>query len=144
MNQLDIAVVGLRGIGGQHVKNLAQHSRARLAGVADINFQLRTEAAQTHGVQSYDDYRHLLENAQLDAVVLAVPHHLHAPMALEALEAGLHVFVEKPIANRVSEADQMVALAKKRTASWPWATITAPFPAILSFFIDIVPGSFRL
>ena len=56
----------------------------------------------------------MVEAEDLDAVVIATPHHLHAPMGLDCLEAGLHTFVEKPIANTVSEADKMIEAAQAR------------------------------
>jgi predicted dehydrogenase len=116
MKTLRTAVVGLKGMGRGHLNELAQNPRASLTAVADIDAESAASVAAQHGARSYSDYRALLEKEGLDAVVFATPHHLHAPMALDALAAGLHVFVEKPIAIRVSEADRMVeaAAAKER------------------------------
>ncbi len=113
MNPVSMAVIGLRGMGKVHVNSIVQSPRAELVAVADTNAALATEVAQTHQVRSYTDYHHLLEREQLDAVVVATPHWLHAPMALDIMEAGLHAFVEKPIAIRVSEADHMVRTARE-------------------------------
>jgi predicted dehydrogenase len=114
MTQLRTAVVGLRGVGRGHAKDLAAHARAELAAVCDINEETAGQSAREHGARPYTDYRQMLEKERLDAVVFATPHHLHAPMALDALSAGLHAFVEKPIAIRVSEGDRMVELARKQ------------------------------
>ena len=112
MSQLNTALVGLKGVGRQHLKGLAESARAKLVAVADIDAEHAGRVADEHGARAYGDYRALLDGEkELDAVVFATPHHLHAPMSLDALRADCHVFVEKPIAIRVSEADAMVAEA---------------------------------
>jgi predicted dehydrogenase len=109
------AVIGIRGMGRVHAEDLARHPRAALQAVADLDEESARQLAQEHQARAYADYRAMLERESLDAVVIATPHHLHAPMGLEALEAGLHVLVEKPIAVRVSEADRMVELAGRKS-----------------------------
>lgn len=112
MGQLKVAVVGVRGIGRGHVQSVLRHGRCGLAAVVDVDAAAAAAAAAGTGARVETRYERLLEAAtDLDAVVLATPHHLHAPMALAALERGLHVFVEKPIATRVSDADRLVAAA---------------------------------
>ena len=101
MTTLRTAVVGLKGMGRCHLEDLSAHPRAQLTAVCDLDADSANAAAQTHAAKAYTD-------------VFATPHHLHAPMALDALSAGVHTFVEKPIANRVSEADQMLALAESQ------------------------------
>ena len=114
MSALRSAVVGLKGMGQQHLKALAENPRADLVAVCDLDRDSAREAAAAYGARAHIDYRDLLASADLDAIVFATPHHLHAPMALDALQAGVHTFVEKPIANRVSDADRMVALAESK------------------------------
>ena len=114
MTTLRTAVVGLKGMGRCHLEDLSAHPRAQLTAVCDLDADSANAAAQTHAAKAYTDYRDLLAKEPLDAIVFATPHHLHAPMALDALSAGVHTFVEKPIANRVSEADQMIALAQSK------------------------------
>jgi UDP-N-acetyl-2-amino-2-deoxyglucuronate dehydrogenase len=65
------------------------------------------------GVAAYARYEDLLADPEIDGVDLCVPHRAHAPMALQALAAGKHVLVEKPIADTVAGADQMVAAAQR-------------------------------
>lgn len=114
MAHLNAALVGLKGVGRQHLQGLAESARAQLVAVADLDGEHAERVGQEHGARAYGDYRALLEREDLDAVVFATPHHLHAPMSLDALRADCHVFVEKPIAIRVSEGDQMVAEAAAR------------------------------
>ena len=111
---LRTALVGLKGMGRQHLKGLSTSPRAELTAVADIDRESVQAVATEYHIQAHTDYRELLAKESLDAIVFATPHHLHAPMALDALAAGLHTFVEKPIAIRVSEADQMVELASSK------------------------------
>ena len=66
------------------------------------------------GVPTFNDYDEMLDEADLDAVVIATPTHLHAPMVRTALERGLHVFCEKPFCLDPADADELAALAAER------------------------------
>lgn len=112
MDVLRTAVVGVKGVGGGHLKGVAAHPRARLVAVADLDEAAAADLAGPD-VPVFADHQAMLAAAKPDAVVIATPHFLHAPMSLAALEAGAHVFVEKPIAMRVSEADRMVDTARR-------------------------------
>ena len=111
MNELRIGVIGLNGIGGRHAKAVAEMDRASLVSVADLKPDLPQPFSDQYRAQVWTDYREMVDAGNLDAVVIATPHHLHAPMGQHCLEAGLHVFVEKPIAMAVSEADRMIETA---------------------------------
>ncbi len=114
LERLRTGVIGVRGIGGRHVQDLADSDLADLVGIADLDQDLAAKLGESHGVKVWSDYRDMVEKENLDAVVIATPHHLHAPMGQYCLEAGLHTFVEKPIANSISEADKMIAAASAR------------------------------
>ena len=114
MTQLNAAVIGVRSMGRSHARSIAQDPRTELVAVADIDEDVARAAVPDQQVRVYTDYRRMLEQENLDVVVIATPHWLHAPMALDALGAGLHTFVEKPIANRVSEADRMIQAAQDK------------------------------
>ena len=107
-------VVGLKGMGGQHVREISGLDRAELVAVADLDLDYARQVGEERGARAWGDYREMIASEDLDAVVIATPHHLHAPMGLDCLEAGLHTFVEKPIANTVSEADRMIEAAQAR------------------------------
>ena len=112
MNQLRTAVVGVKGVGRGHLQSIREHVRTDLVAVADLDAAAARAAVGDTSARAYADFDALLAGeTDLDAVVLATPHHLHAPMALAALERGLHVYVEKPIATRISDADRLVATA---------------------------------
>ena len=114
MSTLNMAVIGVKGVGRQHVDGICRHPRARLAAVADLDVENGRAVAEERQARFYADYREMFAAESLDAAVIATPHFLHAPMTIDGLERGLHVLVEKPLAIRVSEGDRMVALARAR------------------------------
>ena len=108
--QLRIGVIGCGRMGGFHVRNYSQIDCAHLVAVAEPE---RGVAPAGHsastGVAEYSDWRELIEFGadELDAVSIACPSEYHAEVALEALAAGLHVLVEKPIATTLPDALRM-------------------------------------
>jgi len=114
---LNVGVVGL-GIGRWHASNFDEYARSDLVAVCDPNEHLRNVTSAKHHLPAdrcYADTRTMFAEAKaigLDAVSLAVPNKLHAPIAVAALKAGLHVLCEKPMARNVSEARRMLAAAK--------------------------------
>lgn len=69
--------------------------------------------AQWGAQKAYTDYRQMLADKDVDAVEILLPHHMHLPVALEALGAGKHVSLQKPMTNTLAEADQLIAAVKK-------------------------------
>jgi predicted dehydrogenase len=105
-------------MGAFHVRNLLQLECARLVAVADPDESARRRAVGGIGITEYADWRAMFEReaGELDAVSVACPSEAHAEVTLEALDAGLHVLVEKPIATTLPEALRMrgAALEKGR------------------------------
>jgi predicted dehydrogenase len=97
-------VAGL-GLGAHHAARiLGSPYDWTVAAVCDPLAERVTRFAETHpAVQGYTDYERFLTESELDAVILATPHDLHAPMAIAALERGKHVLIEKPMACTVAE-----------------------------------------
>lgn len=115
---IKIAVIGAYGfMGKNHARNLKALQDSdfgvELKAVSDVNPKV-SEVAELYEASSYEDYREMFAQEELDAVVIAVPTVHHCQVTCDALEAGLHVMVEKPIAFTVGEADEMVSLAKRR------------------------------
>ena len=106
-DRLGIGVIGVGVRGNYHVGNLlkrADTDNLHVAGVCDV-FQRRiNRAVRQSQAEGYMDYRQMLERPDLDAVIIATPDHWHARMALDALDAGKHVFVEKPMTLTAEEA----------------------------------------
>jgi predicted dehydrogenase len=115
--ELRLGVVGIGSIGRVHAENLAGRiSNARLIAVADTNLPAAETLASSLGVKAvYSDYRKLLTNVDVDAVVIAVPTFLKREMTIAAAEAGKHIFCEKPMALSLEEANLMIG-AKERAS----------------------------
>jgi predicted dehydrogenase len=90
------------------------NANVQLAALVDVDQDAVTPLAKEYGARAFTDYREMLDAGVVDAVSIATPHHLHTMMGLACLEAGVHVLMEKPLANRVSEADALVAAARAR------------------------------
>lgn len=111
MSKLEIAVAGAGLIGRTHMDLLSRSQEARLCAVVDPAPGASALAAQA-GVAHFSSLDELLRRATPDGVVLATPNALHVPQALQCLEAGVSVLVEKPIAPTVAEAEQLVRAAE--------------------------------
>ena len=111
MTKIRYGVIGLRGIGSLHCHVAKENERLDLVAVADTDEALLKKTAEHQNVRGFTDYRELLKAGFVDAVSIATPHHLHAAMGLDCLNAGVHVYIEKPFANRVSDADRMLQTA---------------------------------
>lgn len=110
---LRVGVVGLGWAGQQHMNRYAERADVELVGIAGLEDERRAELAERYGVQvAVADWQDLLAQGELDAVSVATPTFLHAPVAIAALEAGAHVLTEKPMARTSAEADAMVAAAR--------------------------------
>ncbi|MBO9599458.1 MAG: Gfo/Idh/MocA family oxidoreductase [Cohnella sp.] len=106
-----IGIVGLGWPGQQHAIAIEAVQGAVLAAVCDLDPSKR--AAFEDKCETYDDLDLFFEKADMDAVVLAVPHHLHERLAVRALDAGKHVLIEKPMARSVAECDRMIEAAAR-------------------------------
>src|SRR5712692_942748 len=112
--RVSVGVIGPGGQGSTLIRNFVSVPNARIVAMCDIfepNLKKGVELAGTQP-KTFVDYRKVLENKDVDAVLIAVPLHLHAEMVLAALEAGKHVFVEKTMGYSVSHCDQMLRAAK--------------------------------
>ena len=112
MDSVRYGVIGIKGVGGKHVSMAHEHENVELTALVDLDETAVKAQSQELGVRAFTDYRELLDAGIVDAVSIATPHHLHAIIGLECLKAGVHVFTEKPLANRVSDADAMIETAK--------------------------------
>ena len=114
MDRVRYGVIGIKGVGSKHVSMPHEHENVELTALVDLDEASVNAQSQELGVRAFTDYRELLDAGIVDAVSIATPHHLHAIIGLECLNAGVHVFTEKPLANRVSDADAMIETAKAR------------------------------
>ena len=110
---LRIAVVGCGGFAPSHLKRLQASDRFEAVAVADINEHAARSRAQEFGVPRWEtDYRKLLASSDVEAVLVLTPALAHAPVTIDALHAGKHVFCEKPMARTVADARAMAEAAR--------------------------------
>lgn len=108
-----IGIIGL-GIGFGHARRYNAFRGCDLVAVCDVDEGKLQRAERELGVRSlYTDYRRMLDDGRLDGVVVALPNDLHMPVAVDALQAGLHVLVEKPMARTPEECDRMIEAARR-------------------------------
>ena len=110
-----IAVVGLGYWGPNLARNLQELPEAELIAVCDSDERSRTKLSRRYpALRQEADFEALLEDDSLEAVAIATPVGTHYPLALRALEAGKHVFVEKPLAGSAAEGVHLVDTARDR------------------------------
>ncbi|MDR0854772.1 MAG: Gfo/Idh/MocA family oxidoreductase, partial [Christensenellaceae bacterium] len=98
-NKVRYGIVGIGKMGHTHAAKLLKglDKQATLVAVCDISEERRKWAAEKlKGVKIFEDYNDLLALSEVDAVIVAVPHYFHPPIAIAALKAGKHVLIEKP------------------------------------------------
>lgn len=113
-SRLRVGVVGVGHLGQHHARVFAATPGVELVGVADARPEQARAVAERTGARAFDDYRALLD--AVDAVTVAVPTSLHREIAAAALGRGLATMVEKPLAASLQEAEELVALARRRGA----------------------------
>lgn len=114
--KLRMGVIGLR-MGKNHAKAYQTHPGSELVAICDMDKDLLAATGDELGVEKrYTDAAKMMKDAKLDAVSIATPNRFHAPLSIAALEAGLHVLCEKPMAMNAAEAEKMnkAALKAKR------------------------------
>lgn len=105
------AVIGVGAMGRNHARVYNEMLDVELAAVADLDLPLAQNSVRLYGGRAYTDYRAMLEEVQPTVVSVAVPTQAHCQVTLDALEAGCHVLVEKPIAATLEEGHRMIERA---------------------------------
>lgn len=108
---LRAAVIGVGAMGRNHARVYREMSETDLVAVADVSHDNAEAVGKDQGARAYGDYRELLEQERPDLVSVVVPTEDHQAVALQALRAGCHVLVEKPIAETVEQGLSLVRCA---------------------------------
>ena len=108
------AMVGLGKMGLSHLAIVRAHPALELVAACDATAYLTDILSKHAGLKCYANFDRMLEGERLDALVIATPSKLHAAMAEEALNRGLHVFCEKPFVLDVADGERLVALARDK------------------------------
>lgn len=107
-----VGVIGVGHVGQHHARIYRELPGVELAGIADSDPAKLQEIRQLLDVPAFQDYRELF--GRVDGISVAVPTHLHAPIARDCLERGIDVLVEKPLAETLKEAEELTDLAVRR------------------------------
>lgn len=107
-----VGLIGLGAMGGNHLRVLSDLEGVQLAAVCDQDPKRLQAAVQRYSVKGHATWDEMLEHEQLDVAVVAVPTRFHCQAGLAALEHGLHLLIEKPIASNLHEGRRLVAAAK--------------------------------
>jgi predicted dehydrogenase len=112
--KLKFGVIGVGNIARWHALGYGKSEIAELYAVCDLNEELAKQRhREWNTTKWYTNYKDLLADPEIDAVEVITPHHLHVSMGVEALEAGKHVSMQKPMAMNSDECDQLIEAARK-------------------------------
>jgi predicted dehydrogenase len=116
--KLRYGVIGCAGqMGMAHLLflNNVVADRVKIEALCDLNINDVAVCSDLfpYDIRIFDDYRKLLEMDEIDAVVISTPNHTHKQMAIDAFEAGKHVFCEKPLANTLKDCDEIISAAER-------------------------------
>lgn len=120
-DQLNIGAIGINGMGWANVSSALKIPGVNLVGICDVDLNVLDKRKQDYSkmnrdvskLQVYNDYRKLLDNKDIDAVIIGTPDHWHALQMIHAVQAGKDVYVEKPVGNSIAECRAMVAAQKR-------------------------------
>lgn len=115
-DRIRIGVIGVGGMGTGHVNSLvgkSEKENIQVVAVSDVYQRRVSRAKSICKGEGYMDYRRLLDRSDIDAVLIATPDHWHAKISIDALEAGKHVYCEKPMTHTVEQAIRVRNAARK-------------------------------
>ena len=117
-DKINIATIGINGMGWSDTTSLLKIPEVNLMAICDVDENVISKRVAelekiNIKVDTYTDYRKLLENKDIDVVVIGTPDHWHCLQMVEACASGKDVYVEKPVGNSIAECDAMVAAQKK-------------------------------
>lgn len=115
MKTIGLGIIGLGYVGNTHLRHSVKLTNARLVAVSDLSRKALKKARDFGVKKTYASYKELLQDRDVEAVIIALPTHLHLQCAKEAAEAKKHIFLEKPIARNVKEAKEIISVSKRNS-----------------------------
>ena len=137
---LRTAVIGVGSMGKNHARIYWELPNADLVGVADFDHETAEKIANKYGTKAYYDYKVLLDETKPDAVTLAVPTIYHHDIALEIIDRGIPLLIEKPIAFTIEEGQSIIDAAIKNNVKLMIGHIERFNPAIITLKQHINQG----
>jgi len=138
----DVTIIGCGSIGERHLRCFQKSGRARVR-ACDSNPELLRVVAERYGVQPVADYRAAL-NGTGDIIVICTPAHLHVQMAMDSLEAGRHVLVEKPLAHSAAGVPELLALYARSARQAAVAYVYHQMPVLNEAAAHLATGGLGL
>lgn len=114
MEKINVAVVGTGFIGPAHIEALRRLPHIEVVGLCEATLELAQQKAEILGIPKAYTFEEMLEDESVKVVHICTPNFLHYPQAKAALLAGKHVVCEKPLATKIEEAEELVALAEEK------------------------------
>src|SRR5215213_6727627 len=112
---ISVGVIGCGHWGPNHVRVFSQLKECKVVAIADVSEQRRAAVRENYPhLATFSDYRDLLQDTKIDAVVVSTPTQTHNGIVGEALDAGKHVLCEKPLCIRSADGERLVELAKRK------------------------------
>ena len=120
-DQVNIGAIGIKGMGWSNVKSALKIPGVNIVALCDVDKNVLDErlaelgklGKDTAAIKTYGNYKELLDNKDVDAVIIGTPDHWHALIMIHAVQAGKDVYVEKPVGNSIEECRLMVAAQEK-------------------------------
>ena len=105
-SRIHLGLIGAGGMGLRNLENCAKHDDVAVAGICEVWKERRDAAVAKYkpSAKPYNDYRELLQRKDIDAVIIATPPHWHALQAIEACEAGMDIYLQKPMTLHMAES----------------------------------------
>jgi UDP-N-acetylglucosamine 3-dehydrogenase len=110
---VNVAVLGAGSIAKSFMEAAPHVPDMVVGAICDVNAEVARAMAEPRKIEWVTDYRQVLADDKIQAVYIALPHYLHAEVAVAAAEAGKHILLEKPMANSLEEADRILAAQQK-------------------------------
>lgn len=111
--EIGFGIIGCGLIANWHAGAISRIAGTRLVAVTDLSEKSRTDFARKYAVEPAESIEKLLDRPDVDIICICTPSGLHAPLAIQALEAGKHVIVEKPMALSLQEADEVIRASER-------------------------------
>jgi UDP-N-acetylglucosamine 3-dehydrogenase len=137
---LKVAVIGVGSMGRNHARLYWELPSVKLVSVADSSETSVSQVAQRYNTAGFTDYRRMLDEQKPDAVTIAVPTGSHLEVALEVIQRGIHLLIEKPIAFSVSEGQQIIQAAKDAGVKLTIGHIERFNPAVIALKAHLASG----
>lgn len=112
-HNLKAAIIGCGGISSVHIDSLINNEIAKITAICDTNGERLIRASlKVSGAATYSNYKEMLDARRADVVHICTPHYLHAEMAIYAMETGHDVYLEKPVAMNLAEANRVIEVSR--------------------------------